>query len=181
MLRRGFVPGIAILAEPGSHRSLVTSLFQALARRAEAPCSLFFLPRAENAPYVLKKVIDLLRAERFAFIGPGLHPDAAAMEAIGKALRCVGPILPFALPIYSGVETHSRSTSTASAEAFLASRNEAESWLSDLPTRISGLASGHLRIPLPVAKDKGRLLRSWSVEPSRLAEAVNQVLAEAPQ
>jgi hypothetical protein len=185
MLRRGLVPGIAILAEPGNQRALVMSLFRALAKRGEAACSLFFLPRTAHAPYVLKGALDLLGAERFAFIGPGLHPDAMAGEALGAALRCAGPVPAFALPIRSGIEAQPgprHSTRRHSTRRSLP-RQPARSgpWLKDMPVRISGLASGHLRLPIPVAIDKGRVLRSWSVEPSRLSDAVDEALAETPQ
>ncbi|MCW8085099.1 hypothetical protein [Sabulicella glaciei] len=176
MLRRDQLPGVAVLAVPGANRPLVISLFSAMERRRDAPCSLFFLLQPENSPYVLPEVLEQLGAERFAFLAPGLHADPAAMAEIGRALRTPGPVPGFALPIVSGSEVGS-SAGDSSCEAFVADCAEVQAALDALPVRLRGSASGMLRLPLPLETRKGRLSRSWGSPPDPTTQAVNKALA----
>ena len=177
--RRGLLPAIALLARPGEHRPLIQTLFQTLETMPGVAASLFFLGEPELAPYALAEVLARLDAGRFAFFGPGLHPDATAIAAVQAALAGEAPLAAFGLPLISGSETlRMAAAGTASAEAFVADTAEAGPWLEALPIRIGGLDSRVLRLPAPVALDQGTALRVWGRELDRFSAVVNATLAE---
>ncbi|MCW8086138.1 hypothetical protein [Sabulicella glaciei] len=176
MARRKRLPGVAVIAQSGAHRALAMSLFKSLDRRGAAACSLFLVPRAENAAYVLPEVIKRVNCAHLAFLGPGLHPDRAATDAIEVALCLPERAEGFGLPILSGTDCGGPARHS-SAEAFVAKREEVLAALAELPVRLGGLGSRRLRLPLPLASGKGCVRRGWGADPGRMLNAANDALS----